>query len=882
VRRSEAIPPDTVFFLFTDLGHSTQLWEEHEALMNEAVAVHDDILRAVIDDAGGYVFTTAGDSFAAAFESAPAAADAAARIDERLAAAKWPTPEPLRTRIGLHVGEAHRRDDDYFGPTVNRAARIMAAAHPGQILASGGFVALLGPAATAIDLGEHRLKDLKAAEHLWQLGSGVFPPPATLDAVRHNLPAARTELLGRSEILTQLVDDVLRTRLLTLAGPGGVGKTRLALALGAEVVADQNDGVWFVDLTSVLDGARVVAAVAEATGVMAGGGEGGIGAVADVLARRGVVLVLDNCEHVLDDCAELVDAILERDGPAKVVATSREPLDVPGELVRRIPPLASTAPGGGSRRGSAVELFIERALAASPATNPGDWDEPVLGELCDRLDGMPLGIELAAAQTPHMSPAEILAQLDDRFVLLAGARRGRRHGHQTLQAVMDWSWDLLTDDEARILEDLSVLVGEWTLEPAARVAGLTVAETTAVVGRLVAKSLVVPSSSGEWTTYRLLDTVRLYGLRRLADAGREEAARERHCAAFHDPLADLSPARKFLDYGLVAAALRDWSNTTVAMDWALAGGDAERAAELLSGTYLLWLGFDGLPPEESYRRCQSVLASELSPATRAFTMVIASATAYATGRLREAFDVAEAAVTVAREVGDPGLLGVAAIHTAIFVSVTDPVRSQELLELATDAGVAADEPGLVRHARQALGNLALARGGVDAAEKVAAQLDDCTDGYDRFATLQLIVCISLVQGQPERGVEAARAALDIYGRSARGSAFYANFVLAYALVAAGDEAAAEEPFEIALATQRATGLDVGLPDLLLVEARRAVNRGDLETARRITGAVRHGGIAGRSMVTMFCLRELRSLVGELPDAASALDLREAADRLLPA
>jgi hypothetical protein len=263
-------------------------------------------------------------------------------------------------------------------------------------------------------------------------------------------------------------------------------------------------------------------------------------------------------------------------------------------------------------------------------------------------------------------------------------------------------------------------------------------------------------------------------------------------------------------------------------------------------------------------------------------MVIASATAYATGRLREAFDVAEAAVTVAREVGDPGLLGVAAIHTAIFVSVTDPVRSQELLELATDAGVAADEPGLVRHARQALGNLALARGGVDAAEKVAAQLDDCTDGYDRFATLQLIVCISLVQGQPERGVEAARAALDIYGRSARGSAFYANFVLAYALVAAGDEAAAEEPFEIALATQRATGLDVGLPDLLLVEARRAVNRGDLETARRITGAVRHGGIAGRSMVTMFCLRELRSLVGELPDAASALDLREAADRLLPA
>jgi predicted ATPase/class 3 adenylate cyclase len=880
VRRSEAIPTGTVFFLFTDLARSTRQWEQHEASMNDAVALHDDILNAAIDDAGGYVFSTAGDSFAAAFESAPAASDCATRICERLAAVDWPTPEPLRTRIGLHVGKAYRRNDDFFGPAVNRAARIMAAAHPGQILASGAFVTLLGLSAEALDLGEHRLKDLTAAEHLWQLGPGVFPPPVTLGRSRHNLPAARTELLGRSEILTKLVDDVRRSRLLTIAGPGGVGKTRLALALGAELLADQEGGVWVVDLTSVVDGERVVAAVAEATGVMAGGGAGGIGAVADVLARRGVLLVLDNCEHVLDDCAELVDAILERDGRTKVVATSREPLDVPGELVRRIPPLPSEGPDGGSRRGPAVELFIERAVAASPAADPGGWDEQLVAELCDRLDGMPLGIELAAAQTPHMSPVEILAQLDDRFVLLAGSRRGRRHGHQTLQAVMDWSWDLLTDDESRMLEDLSVLVGEWTLEPAARVAGRTVAETTSIVGRLVAKSLVVPASTGEWTAYRLLDTVRLYGLRRLADAGREAAARERHCAAFHEPLAELSPARKYLDYGLVAVALRDWPNTTVAMDWALARGDTQRAAELLSGTYLVWLGFDGLPPEEGYRRCRSVLESELSPTTRAFTTVIASATAYATGRLREAVDLAETAVTIAREVDDPGPLAAAASHTGIYLSVTDPIRSRELFELAIDAGGAAGDPGLVRHARTGMGTLALARGDAAAAEEVAAHLDDCTDGYDRFATLQLIVSIGLMTGQPERAVEAARAALDIYGRSARGSAFYANFVLAYALVAAGDDDAAREPFEVALATQRATGLDVGLPDLLLVEARRAVDRGDFEIARLITGAVRHGGVAGRSTVTMFCLRELRSLVGEVPDAASALGLREAADRFL--
>jgi predicted ATPase/class 3 adenylate cyclase len=872
---------DALSFLFTDLGHSTRLWEDHEVSMNDALAIHDEILRSAIEDAGGYIFTTAGDSFAAAFESAEGAAEAAGRIVTRLAATEWPTPEPLRARIGLHRGAAYRRHGDYFGPVVNRTARIMGAAHPGQILASGALVECLGTLVTGRDLGEHRLKDLTSSEHLWQLGSGTFPAPRTLEAARHNLPAVRTELLGRSEILSQLVDDVRRTRLVTLVGPGGVGKTRLALALAAEALSDQEGGVWLVDLTSVADGERVVAAVAEATGVMVGGGDGGLGAIADVLARRGALLVLDNCEHVLDDCAELIDEILERDGRTKVVATSREPLDVPGELVRRIPPLTFETSGGGARRGPAIELFVERALATSPAGDPTAWDERIVAELCERLDGMPLGIELAAAQTTHMSPTEILTQLDDRFVLLAASHR-RRPGHQTLQAVMDWSWDLLTDDEARMLEDLSVLVGEWTIEPAARVADRTVPEVTGLMGRLVAKSLVVPTSSTEWTTYRLLDTVRLYGLRRLADAGREKAARERHCAAFHDPLAQLPPARKFLDYGLVAGAIRDWSNTTVAMDWAMAHGDAERAAQLLSGTYLVWLGLDGLPPEEGDRRSNALLRSELPPATRAFTLVISSAAAYATGRLGEALDRAEAAVTVAREVEEPELLSVAASHQAIYLSAVDPARSRELWELSVETGTVAGQAGLANLGRQGIAILALVEGDVETAEEVAAQLDDCTDGYDRFATLQLIVCLGLVRGQPDRAASAARAALEIYRRSARGSAFYANFVLAYTLVAAGDEGAAEEPFGIALATQRATGLDVGLPDLLLVEARRAVNRGDVDDARLIAGAVRHSGVAGRSGVTRFCLRELRSLVGDLPDAASALGLREAAERFLPA
>jgi predicted ATPase len=734
----------------------------------------------------------------------------------------------------------------------------------------------------ALDLGEHRLKDLTSTEHLWQLGSGTFPRPLTLEAARHNLPAARTELLGRSEILAHLVDDIRRTRLLTLAGPGGVGKTRLALALAAEVLVEQDGGVWMVDLTTVADGARVVVAVAEATGVMVGGGEGQLDAVADVLARRGVLLVLDNCEHVLDACAELVDEVLERDGRAKIVTTSREPLDVPGELVRRVPPLASGTPDRSSRRGPASELFVERALAASPAADPDAWDARVVAELCDRLDGMPLGIELAAAQTPHMSPAEILGQLDDRFELLTGSRRRRRHGHQTLQGVMDWSWDLLTDDEATMLADLSVLVGEWTIEPAARVAGLGVAEATGLLGRLVAKSLVVPTSSGEWTTYRLLDTVRLYGHRRLADAGREEVARQRQCAAFSDPLADMPPARKFLDYGLSAVALRDWPNTTVAMDWASAHGDAERAAQLMSGTYLVWLGLDALPPEDGYRRCRALLASELTPSTRAFTLVVASSAAYATGRLREALDLAEMAVSDADEVGDPGLRGVAAINAAIFETSTDLMTARRLCRRGSEAGVAAGEAGLVALARQALAMVELLDGEIDPGEEVAARLDECTDGYDRFATLQLIVCLGMVRGQPDRAAGAALAALDVYQRSARRSAFYVNFVAAYALVAAGEEGAAEEPFEIALATQRATGLDVGLPDLLLVEARMAVNRGDLDSARLIVGAVRHAGVAGRSSVTRFFLRELRSLVGDIPNASSALGLKDAADRFLPA
>jgi class 3 adenylate cyclase len=334
-------PTGTVTFLFTDIEGSTRLWEEHPDEMQAALERHDEILREAIRAHGGYVFATGGDSFAAAFGRSGDALRAAAAAQEQLKADIWSGPLAVRVRMGIHTGEAKERAGDYFGPVVNRAARIMSAVHGGRVLVSSVTAGVTDPAAFLLELGSYRLKDLGSPEPLFQLGEGGFPPVRSLEMAPHNLPVRRGELVGRSGDLQRTVDALDTSRLVTLTGIGGTGKTSLALACAAELIGEFPDGVWFVDLVPVTTGDRVTVAIAEATGLQASSAT--VDELTSLLGSRELLLVLDNCEHLIDDVADVVEQILEMaDGP-RILATSREPLELFDESVVAVPPLPQTA-----------------------------------------------------------------------------------------------------------------------------------------------------------------------------------------------------------------------------------------------------------------------------------------------------------------------------------------------------------------------------------------------------------------------------------------------------------------------------------------------------------------------------------------------------------
>ena len=386
-------PSGTVTFLFTDIEGSTRLWQQGEAAMRAAVRRHDELLRAAITARGGTIFSTMGDGFAAAFPTAHGAVQAAESAQAMLSKEEWSTAEPLRVRIGLHSGEAEERDGDYFGTVVNRAARLMAIGHGGQTLCSSATAELLEGDAVMIDLGEHRLRDLDRPMHVFQIGEGPFPLLRSLDRLPGNLPVQSSSFVGRRHELEEVSAALLSCSLVTLAGVGGVGKTRLALETAAGLVTEFPEGVFLVELAAVADPDAVPDVVAAVLGVIQQPGMSMTQSVASALEGRRRLLILDNCEHVLDDVAGLVTEILARSATVKVLATSREGLCVAQEHVWPVPSLSVGRDGA-----DAVELFVERGKAVDPrfSIDEGE-DRVVVEEICQRLDGIPLAIELAAS-----------------------------------------------------------------------------------------------------------------------------------------------------------------------------------------------------------------------------------------------------------------------------------------------------------------------------------------------------------------------------------------------------------------------------------------------------------------------------------------------------
>jgi len=581
----EGLPSGTVTFLFTDIEGSTPLWDAHHSAMRDALARHDQILRSAIDAGGGYVFATGGDGFCVAFQRAGSAVTAAMAAQRALLAESWPEHVELRVRMGLHSGEAEERDGNYFGPAVNRAARLMGAANGRQVVASAVTAGLVDADAGVLvhDLGAVRLKGLTELVHVVGLSAPDVPwldaPLVARQTSAGNLPRPQTDLVGDLVDLQQRVATLADNRLVTLTGSGGVGKTRAAIEIGWLVLDEFPDGAWLIELAPIADPALIEPAIATGLGVQPQPDMTLVGSIVDWCTGRRVLLIIDNCEHVLDPATEVIDAIVKSCPTATVLATSREPLGIRGEYVVRIPSLAPA---------HSAELFRTRAAATGAELTGSDDEAAAIEAICARLDGIPLAIEIAASRTRSLTPNELLARLDDRFRLLRGGGRGIER-HQTLRATVAWSYQLLTDQQQLLFDRVSVFAGGFDLPTAEAICSddlLDGFDIIDLLGELVDKSMVIADRTGTTTRYRLLETLRQYGEERLTDRSETAMLRDRHLEHY----ANLARPvwKRYLTAEQVQIDLiltTEWDNLRTAHQWAITMRDRDVAAAIASAVH---------------------------------------------------------------------------------------------------------------------------------------------------------------------------------------------------------------------------------------------------------------------------------------------------------
>lgn len=713
--------------------------------MGVALARHDALIRAACERNAGHVFKTVGDAFCVAFQTPREALNAAIEIQRALIAEDWGEIGALSSRMGIHTGAAEHRDNDYFGGTLNRVARIEAAAHGGQILLSQVARELLEDepldGVRFKSLGRHHLRNLDRPEHLFQAAAAglpdTFPPPRSLEVLPNNLPVQTTSFVGRGAETESIHRHLKSTRLLTLMGPGGTGKTRLALEVGAQLIHDYRDGVWLAELAPVTDPDRVVAAVALAVGAREEPERTQREALVHFLRDKHLLLILDNCEHLLAAASGLCSELLRACPRLTIIAASRQTLGVAGEATFLVPPLAIydvrlqplTGPDLAEQLSQyeAVKLFIARATAVRPDFAVTNANAPALAEICSRLDGIPLAIELAAARVRVLDPEQIAARLDDRFRLLRGTERGGHLPHQqTLQALIDWSHDLLSEPERILFRRLGVFIGGRSLEAIEAVCAdesIDDLEILDLLQLLVDKSLVaVEREPGAGSRYTLTESVWQYARNKLDASGELARLRDRHLDFFlrlGESAAQPLEGPKQKDWLDRCHAER--FNFRTAFEWAGESGRAEAGFRLFASIYRA-MEIRGSLEEarEVAERLLAVPGPNVEPSHRARFLVAAGRLAWAADRYGEARRFHDQARAIYWQTGDIAGIALTAMLTGFLDRGDGRIEAaeqhfQQGLELANQLG---DSLPLKAGCLTGLGSIALDRGDLDAARKL--------------------------------------------------------------------------------------------------------------------------------------------------------------------
>jgi predicted ATPase/class 3 adenylate cyclase len=756
-----SLPTGTVTFLFTDIEGSTRLLQE---LGDEYRRVQDDhaaIIRKTIEDEDGVVIRTEGDSFFVVFQSAVQAARAVVAAQRGLVAHQWTHGGPLLIRMGLHSGEGVLGGDDYLGIDVNRAARIAAAAHGGQVLLSDATRALVAEALPEevglLDLGEHRLKDFDRPIRLFQLTAPEFhknfPPPRTLE-VPTNLPAERTAFIGRDHVLAELVELIRGRRLVTLTGPGGTGKTRLALRAASELLVDTPSGVFFVDLAPISDSALVPSTIAGALGVREDAARPVLDVLVDHLRPREVLLLLDNFEQILE-AAPVVGKLLDAAPQVKTVVTSRTPLRVSGEQEFPVPPLAVPQKGTPEpdkvSQYESVALFVERSRAVDPGFSVTTDNASAVAEICLRVDGLPLAIELAASRVRMLTPQAILQRLDRRLPLLSTSARDVPERHRTLGATIAWSYDLLAEPERVLFRRLAAFVGGWTLESAEEIAnpnGELEIETLDGLESLGEKSLIRRVVSDIGLRFGMLETIREYGLEQLAAAGELDEIRRRHAMAFLNLAERAEPEVRGRESRAWLDRLEDeHDNLRSALRWTIETGRAEEGMKLGAELWRFWQIRDHLAEGRQWmEELLRVPAARTGSPSRAKALLAAGSLAYWQTDLDTAERRYEESLELARELGDRQGIAEALFNLAFPYAARGELESAE--EFLLEARQTFEDLGDERQAAFATGALGMSRfiAGDDSPDELERGRILTREARDRFQSIGDVLGVALTSG----------------------------------------------------------------------------------------------------------------------------------------